>query len=80
MDFQKIYMRVMSEVRSHNMMTFPVSTISLLKQDGKFADEEFALWACEHNMKWNDSNIFADSSVNSLSNCCRLKSNIEDLG
>ena len=31
-------------------------------------------------MKWNDSNIFADSSVNSLSNCCRLKSNIEDLG
>lgn len=80
MDFQKIYMRVMSEVRSHNMMTFPVSTISLLKQDGKFADEDFALWACEHNMKWNDSNIFADSSVNSLSNCCRLKSNIEDLG
>ena len=31
-------------------------------------------------MKWTDSNIFADSSVNSLSNCCRLKSNIEDLG
>lgn len=31
-------------------------------------------------MKWNDSNIFIDDSVNSLSNCCRLKSNIEDLG
>ena len=56
------------------------STISLLKQNGKFVDEEFAIWACKHNMKWNDSNIFADSSVNSLSNCCRLKSNIEDLG
>jgi anaerobic ribonucleoside-triphosphate reductase len=80
MDFQKLYMRTMSEIRSHNMMTFPVSTISLLKQNGKFVDEDFALWACEHNMKWNDSNIFADSSVNSLSNCCRLKSNIEDLG
>ena len=80
MEFQKLYMITMSEVRSKNMFTLPVSTISLLKQNGKFVDEEFARWACQHNMKWNDSNIFADSSVNSLSNCCRLKSNIEDLG
>jgi len=80
MEFQKLYMETMSKIRSHNMMTFPVSTISLLKQNGKFEDEDFAIWACKHNMKWNDSNIFADSSVNSLSNCCRLKSNIEDLG
>jgi ribonucleoside-triphosphate reductase len=78
--FQIIYMETMSEIRAKNMMTYPVSSISLLKQNGKFADEEFAKWACRHNMKWNDSNIFADSSVNSLSNCCRLKSNIEDLG
>ena len=80
MEFQKLYMSVMSDIRAHNMMTFPVSTISLLRKDGKFADEEFARWACEHNMKWNDSNLFIDDSVNSLSNCCRLKSNIEDLG
>ena len=80
MDFQKIYLETMSEIRSKNMMTFPVNTISLLKQNGKFVDEEFAKYAIKHNMKWNDSNIFADSSVSSLSNCCRLKSNIEDLG
>lgn len=80
MEFQKLYMEEMSEIRNHNMFTFPVNTISLLKKDGKFIDEEFAIWACKHNMKWYDSNIFADSSVNSLSNCCRLKSNIEDLG
>lgn len=80
MDFQKIYLETMSEIRSKNMMTFPVNTISLLKQNGKFVDEEFAKYAIKHNMKWNDSNIFADSNVNSLSNCCRLKSNIEDLG
>lgn len=80
MDFQKMYMETMSEIRSHNMMTFPVSTISLLRIDGVFQDEEFARWATTHNMKWNDSNFFIDSSVNSLSNCCRLKSNIEDLG
>lgn len=80
MDFQKLFMEVMSEIREHNMFTFPVNTISLLKVNGEFKDEEFARWACKHNMKWNDSNIFADSSVNSLSNCCRLKSNIENLG
>jgi len=78
--FQKWYMEVMSEIRSTNMFTFPVSTISLLRQNGKFVDEDFTTWAIKHNMKWSDSNLFIDSSVNSLSNCCRLKSNIEDLG
>lgn len=78
--FQQIYMEVMAEIRTHNMFTFPVSTISLLRQNEKFVDEKFAKWAIEHNMKWSDSNLFIDSSVNSLSNCCRLKSNIEDLG
>ena len=28
MDFQKLYMEVMSDIRSENMFTFPVSTIS----------------------------------------------------
>lgn len=79
-EFQKWYMEVMAKIRHKNMFTFPVSTISLLRQDGKFVDEDFATWAITHNMEWSDSNIFCDSSVNSLSNCCRLKSNIKDLG
>ena len=80
MKFQKIYMEVMSDIRSENMFTFPVSTISLVRKDGKFIDEEFAEWAIKHNMKWSDSNLFIDDNVSSLSNCCRLKSNIKDLG
>lgn len=80
MDFQKMFLETMSDIRSKNMMTFPVNSISLLRQDGKFVDEEFARYACEHNRKWNDSNLFVDSSVTSLSNCCRLKSSIKDLG
>ena len=79
-EFQKWYMEEMAAIRRENMFTFPVSTISLLRQNGKFVDEDFATWAIAHNMEWSDSNIFCDSSVNSLSNCCRLKSNIEDLG
>lgn len=79
-EFQKVFMDEVADIRSHNMFTFPVLTISLLRENGKFADEEFARWGIAHNMKWNDSNLFIDDSVTSLSNCCRLKSNIEDLG
>ena len=80
MNFQKMFLEEMSEIRAHNMFTFPVNSISLIKKDGKFVDEEFARWACEHNRKWNDSNFFVDDTVTSLSNCCRLKSSIKDLG
>lgn len=78
--FQKIYMEVMSDIRSENMFTFPVNSISLLRQNGKFVDDDFARWAIKHNMKWSDSNLFVDDTVSSLSNCCRLKSSIRDLG
>ena len=52
----------------------------MLRKNGKFEDEDFARWGVKHNLKWNDSNLFIDDSVTSLSNCCRLKSSIEDLG
>jgi ribonucleoside-triphosphate reductase len=80
MEFQKMFLEVMSDIRSKNMFTFPVSSISMIYKDHKFEDEEFARWAIRHNMKWADSNLFTSDSVTSLSNCCRLKSNIEDLG
>jgi ribonucleoside-triphosphate reductase len=80
LEYQKAFMRVLSDIRSSNMMTFPVMTFALLRKNGRFVDEEFAKWCCEHNMKWADSNFFVSNDINSLSNCCRLKSNITDLG
>lgn len=86
-EFQKWYMKVMSDIRSQNMFTFPVSSISLLKNSNPecsdeefFIDPEFADWAIEHNRKWSDSNLFIDDTVTSLSNCCRLRSDITSLG
>ena len=79
-DFQKVFMEEVSAIRERNMFTYPVLSMSLLRQNGKFADEDFAKYAVRHNMKWYDWNLFIDDSVTSLSNCCRLKSNIEDLG
>ena len=77
--FQKDFIDVVNAVREENVFTFPVLTASLLYQEGKFIDEDFARWACEASRKWNLFNFFTDSTVNSLSNCCRLKSDVTDL-
>lgn len=79
-DYQKAFMEVVSKVRSQNMMTFPVLSYCLLRKEGKFVDEDFAKWCCEHNMKWADSNFFISEDVTSLSNCCRLISDVKNLG
>ena len=78
-EFQKDFIQVVNKIREENVFTFPILTASLLYQNEQFVDEEFAKWACEASRKWNLFNFFTDSTVNSLSNCCRLKSEITDL-
>ena len=78
-EHQKLFMEVVSQIRSENMFTFPVLTYSLLYKDGKFVDEDFARWCSDHNTKWNDSNFFVSGDVTTLSNCCRLLSDTTKL-
>ena len=78
-DFQKVFMEVVSEIREENMFTYPVLTYSLYYKDGKFQDEEFARWASDHNVKWSDSNFFVSDNIGILSNCCRLLSDTKKL-
>lgn len=78
-EHQKIFMEVVSQVRTENLFTYPVLTYSLLYQDGKFVDEDFARWCSDHNTVWNDSNFFMSDNVNTLSNCCRLLSSVSKL-
>lgn len=78
-EHQKVFMEVVSDIRKETMMTFPVLTYSLLFQNGKFVDEEFARWCNKHNMTWYDSNFYVGNDVTSLSNCCRLISNTSKL-
>lgn len=91
-DFQKLFMEEEARIRNENMFTFPVYSASALWKNGKFVDEEYVKWMVKQicivnsiNSKnqisgWYDSNFFQSDSVTSLSNCCRLKSNIDDLG
>ena len=76
---QKVFLETVSEIRETNMFTYPVLTFSLLYQDGKFIDEDFARWASRHNMRWSDSNFFVSDNVGVLSNCCRLLSDTSKL-
>lgn len=78
-EHEKIFMQVVSEIRTKNMFTFPVLTYSLLYQDGHFVDKDFARWCSDHNCKWNDSNFFVGRDVTTLSNCCRLLSDTTKL-
>lgn len=78
-DCQKVFMEVVSEIREQNMFTYPVLTYSLLYQDGRFIDEEFARWCSNHNIRWSDSNFFVSDNVGVLSNCCRLLSDTKKL-
>lgn len=78
-EFQKIFMNVVSDIREENMFTYPVLTYSLYYKDGKFQDEDFAKWCSNHNIKWSDSNFFVSDNIGVLSNCCRLLSDTNKL-
>lgn len=78
-EFQKVFMEVVSEIREENMFTYPVLTYSLYYKDGKFQDEDFAHWCSNHNIKWSDSNFFVSDNIGVLSNCCRLLSDTSKL-
>ncbi len=95
LEHEKVFMEVVSDIRTQNMFTFPVLTYSLLIRDdisdeemqhmietkewNIFKDQEFARWCSDHNMKWNDSNFFMSDNVTTLSNCCRLLSDTSKL-
>lgn len=72
-------MKVYSEIKKKNFMTFPIVTISLLYQNGKFVDEEFARWASKHNMQFNDSNFFVSGDIGVLSSCCRMQNDTKKI-
>lgn len=78
-DFQKRFMEAVSKIRQEQIFTFPVLTYSLLYQNGKFVDEDFAHWCSDHNSLWCDSNFFVGDSVTSLSSCCRLVNQFDKL-
>lgn len=78
-EHEKLFMKIYSEIKKKNFMTFPIVTISLLYQNNKFVDEEFARWASEHNIRFNDSNFFVSGDIGVLSSCCRMQNDTKKI-
>lgn len=78
-EFQKAFMRRLSEMRESNVYTYPVLTYCLVYRDGKFQDEDFARWASDHNTRWADSNFLISPDTTSAASCCRLLSDTTKL-
>lgn len=59
------------------ILTFPVVSVCLIHQDGKFLDEDLYHYACEEYAQGNSFFTYISDSADSLSSCCRLSSKIE---
>jgi ribonucleoside-triphosphate reductase len=81
LDYQLAFMKVYQECHKKNMMTFPVISYALIYDydKGKFEDEEFAKKCSDMNCYWMDANFSVDDSVNSLSSCCRLRNDLNEI-
>lgn len=62
------------------MFTFPVITIAIsLDKNNEYIDPDFVDWACKVNHSKSLANMFI-SEPNAFSSCCRLLSNLNDIG
>lgn len=78
-NIQKVFLEVVAQNRHEVFLTFPVITYSLLFQEGKFIDEEFARWCNKHNMEWYDGNFYIGDTITNLASCCRMLNDVSKL-
>lgn len=80
---QEVFLGVFNDVLARTPATFPVVTacLSVEKTDGvrTIRDTHFLRKISRHNLKYGFINIYCGES-STLSSCCRLRSNISDLG
>ena len=78
---QTIFLECFNAVLERDPATFPVVTacFSLVEGSRELADPAFVRSISEQNLKFGFINIYV-GETSTLSSCCRLRSNINDLG
>lgn len=79
---QDVFLSCFNQVLERDPATFPVVTACFsLAEDGsgELADPAFVKCIANHNLKFGFINIYV-GETSTLSSCCRLRSNINDLG
>jgi ribonucleoside-triphosphate reductase (formate) len=74
---QKHFMKWFNKERSKALLTFPVISAALLVKDGKAVDTEFKDFIAEELSEGNSFFIYSSENVNSISQCCRLRSELD---
>lgn len=80
MYIQKEFLNLFIEFNKKDFFTFPIITIQFkIDENKEIEDKDFFNYICEKNLEFANLNIFASESLTSLSSCCRLISNVEDI-
>lgn len=74
---QKEFLHWLNQERLKTILTFPVVSVCLIYQGGKFLDEELYNYTCKEYAEGNSFFTYISDSADSLSSCCRLSSKIE---
>lgn len=74
---QKDFLHWLNQERLKCILTFPVVSLCLIYQEGKFLDEDLYKFACQEYAEGNSFFTYISDSADSLSSCCRLSSKIE---
>lgn len=72
-ELQKFFLELVLEERRKEVLTFPVTNITVLTKDGVPQDTEFVDMACEQLAKGGSFFVYMSNSVDSLASCCRLR-------
>lgn len=74
---QKHFLTWFNKERTKAVLTFPVISIAMLTKDGKVVDTEFKEFIAKEMSEGNSFFIYTSDDVNSISQCCRLRSELD---
>lgn len=74
---QKDFLHWLNQERLKTILTFPVVSVCLIYQNGKFLDKDLYNYVCKEYAEGNSFFTYISDSADSLSSCCRLSSKIE---
>lgn len=75
---QKYFMKWFNKERTRQVITFPVESMSLLIENGKCKDTEWADFVAEMYSEGHSFFTYMSDNPESLSSCCRLRNVIND--
>ena len=75
---QKRFMKWFNNERLRKLLTFPVETVNLMDNGDDYVDQEWKNFVAEMWAEGHSFFVYRSNSVDSLSSCCRLRSELQD--